>query len=64
MPLRSPNSIYDSDDRVTRAAPVRTPGVGSKYRDPISGARRPDEFFSHGGQGQSIANKLERESRR
>ena len=63
MPLRGPRSPFDDDLSVTRAKPVRTPGVGTKYRDPIRG-KQPDEFFAIGDhRGQDISSKIDRASR-
>jgi hypothetical protein len=62
MPLRGPTN--DDDLTVTRGKPVNTPGVGTKYRDPISGARKPDEFFSIGDhKGRDISGLIDRASR-
>jgi hypothetical protein len=65
MPLKGPNFGYgDNDGAVTRAKPVHTPGVGTKYKDPIRG-RQPDQFFAVGDQfGQDIGAKLDREANR
>ena len=64
MALKGPNFGYgDNDGALTRAKPVRTPGVGSKYKDPILG-RQPDEFFANGSRyGNDISAKIERAGR-
>ena len=62
MPLKPTGIGYDDDLSVTRAKPASTPGVGSKYRDPIRG-RQPDSFFAVGDQyGQDISAKLDRDA--
>jgi hypothetical protein len=71
MPLKGPTS--DDDSRVTRGKVVSTPGVGRASRDPISGARKPDDYFSIGGKpnrsgygytGEDISGKIERQQRK
>jgi hypothetical protein len=52
---------YNDSLNVTRAPPVRTPGAGQRYKDPIRGAQ-PDEFFAVGGSAQDISSKLSREA--
>jgi hypothetical protein len=70
MALKGPTN--DDDSRVTRGKVVSTPGVGQKYRDPISG-KQPDDYFAIGGKpnrsgygytGEDISAKIDRESRR
>ena len=60
----------DTNSAPTPAKPVRTPSRAgiAKYRHPITGQSRPDEYFSHGGGRQisdaEVRSWSERNSRR
>ena len=59
MALKGPGG-EDDYFRVTRGKVVETPGVGQKWRDGISGARKPDAFFAIGGKSRGIEKELDR----